>query len=248
MLRSINEIVGYSLDAEDGNIGKCWDFLFDDKFWTVRYMVADTGKWLPGRKVIISPISLGEPDWSAQAFPVRLTKKQIENTPGLDEAEPVSRQHEIRFFKYYGWPYYWGGAHVWGAVAFPGLLYDRKPVDSDSVDKESGDEHLRSAREVTGYYIQARDGEVGHVEDFILDDDAWIIRYLVVDTRNWLPGKKVLLAPDWIESIDWSCQKVVVDLTQEEIKASPEYDPKVPVNREYEERLYDFYGRPMYWV
>ncbi|MBF0235078.1 MAG: hypothetical protein HQK65_18900 [Desulfamplus sp.] len=117
MLRSVKEIHNYVLQAEDGEIGRCKDLLFDDHFWTVRYMVADTGKWLPGRKVILSPISLGEPDWDFRIFPVLLTKKRIEEAPGLDEDAPVSRQHEILWTQYYGWTYYWGDHYAWGAVA-----------------------------------------------------------------------------------------------------------------------------------
>jgi hypothetical protein len=112
---------------------------------------------------------------------------------------------------------------------------------------ESGDPHLRSTQEVLGYYIHASDGDLGHVEDFIVDDDNWTIRYMVVDTRNWLPGKKVLVAPEWITEVSWGESKVYVDLTQDAIKDSPEYDPTETVNRLYEERLYDFYGRPKYW-
>jgi hypothetical protein len=114
-------------------------------------------------------------------------------------------------------------------------------------EEESGDSHLRSVQEVAGYHIQATDGEIGHVEDFILDDETWMLRYVVVDTRNWLPGRKVIVPPSWVESVDWANRKVSVDFTREEVRTSPEYDPAAPVNREYEVRLYDFYGRPKYW-
>ncbi|WP_446011429.1 PRC-barrel domain-containing protein [Candidatus Electrothrix sp.] len=248
MLRSVKEIHNYVLQAEDGEIGRCKDLLFDDRFWTIRYMVADTGKWLPGRKVLLSPISLGEPDWSSRVFPIRLTKKRIEEAPGLDKDAPVSRQHEILWTQYYGWPYYWGGGpYAWGAVTYPGVLYDQILPENKTTEVDSGDDHLRSVHEVTGYHIQATDDEVGHVEDFIVDDETWIIRYMVVDTRNWLPGKKVLVPPTWIDSVDWTDNKVSVALTREQVKDSPEYDPSTVVNREYEVRLYDFYGRPKYW-
>ena len=247
MLRSIKELHNYVLHAEDGEIGRCKDFLFDDRFWAIRYMVADTGKWLPGRKVIVSPISLGEPDWKSRVFPVRLTKKRIENAPGLDENAPVSRQYEISWTQYYGWPHYWGGTHVWGSYHLPGLLYEEKLPQKKIVQIDAGDDHLRSVDEVTGYHIQATDHKIGHVEDFIADSETWTIRYMVVDLLNWLPGRKVLVAPDWISSLDWAERKVFVDLTKEEVKDSPKYDPSAPVNREYEARLYDFYGRPEYW-
>ncbi len=247
MLRSVNEIVNYSLSATDGEIGRCKDFLFDDDFWTIRYMVADTGKWLPGRKVLISPISLGEPDWLNRHFRVDLNKEQIESAPALDEHAPVSRQYERRYFSYYYWPYYWTGAEIWGAAPFPPSVPVTHPETLEMTEEEPEKSHLRSVKEVKGYHIQATDGEVGHVEDYIVDDETWAIRYLVVDTRNWLPGRKVLVSPQWIQEVEWLENKVHVNLSTQEVKESPEYDPSDPVNREYEIRLYDFYGRPAYW-
>jgi hypothetical protein len=243
-------MMNYVLSAKDGEIGKCKDFLFDDKHWTIRYMVADTGKWLLGNKVLISPISLGEPDWGNRLFPVNLTKKQIEDSPSLDEHAPVSRQYEQNYSNYYYWPYYWGGEYAWGLGPYPPATPPFRSMERvEEIEKEEDPEetHLRSAKEVTGYHIQASDGDVGHVEDYIVQDNTWAIRYMVVDTRNWLPGRKVLIAPKWIESVDWVDRKVEVNLETKEIKNSPEYDPSLPVNREYETRLYDFYGRPVYW-
>jgi len=246
MLRSVKELYNYVLEAEDGEIGRCKDFLFDDRFWTVRYMVADTGKWLTGRKVLVSPISLGEPDWDSRLLPVRLKKKQIEAAPGLNEDAPVSRQHEIRWTQHYGWPYYWQGTGIWGMAKYPNEIFIQKEPGTVS-DEKSGevDRNLRSSIEVTGYHIQAKDDEIGHVEDFILDDQTWTIRYMVVDTRNWLPGRKVLVAPGWIDSIDWAERKVTVAMTREQVKNSPEYDSSVPVSPEYEAGLSEHYGFPI---
>lgn len=248
MLRSVKEVKGYTLRADDGKIGHCTDFLFDDEIWTIRYMVADTGRWLPGKKVLISPISLGEPDWASNLLPVLLSKKQIEQAPELDENAPVSRQYEIKYHEYYGWPTYWVGPDVWGLNNYPAPLFSKKLKESAKVESENGDPHLRSATEVMGYHIHARDGEIGHVEDFIVEDHTWTIRYMIIDTRNWLPGsRKVLVSPKWIDSVEWLENKVKIDLTVEQIRQAPEYDPAAPVNRAYEEKLYDFYGRPKYW-
>ena len=250
MLRSTKELIGYKLAAKDGPIGSVNDFLFDEPHWTVRYMVADTGAWLPKHKVLISPISLGEPDWKSRLFPVRLTKSEIEQAPRLESDAPVSREFEARWFNQYGWPYYWGGASVWGGAAYPAALFappraegEAPPVESPEADTDL----LRSVKEVTNYHIQAQDGDIGHVEEFILDDESWTLRDLVVDTRNWLPGRKVLVSPSWIETIEWAQRTVGVGLTREAVKDSPPYDPFAPVNREYEEGLYDYYGRPVYW-
>lgn len=244
MLRSTKELQGYSIDAVDGEMGQVKDFFFDDKSWTIRYLVADTGSWLPGRKVLISPHALEQPKWRDQCFPVQLTQAQVENSPGIDADKPVSRQHEEALHAYYNWPIYWTGGLYLDAQVVP-RLNEEEPEK----EVEEGDVHLRSVSEVIGYDIEEKNDAFGHVEDFILDDELWILRYLVVDTRDWLPGgKKVLVSPGWINQVNWSDAKVSVALTREQIKNSPEYDPHTPVNRAYEERLYDFYGRPKYWM
>lgn len=249
MLISTNAMLIYKLAAVDGPIGKVKDFLFDEAHWAVRWMVASTGNWLPGRKVLISPISLGEPDWNSRLFPVRMTKGEIESAPGLEADEPVSREYERKYFNQFSWPYYWGGVGIWAGGITPGSLFVRQEsARQDTLPPEAGTDVLRSVDEVTGYHIQATDDDVGHVEDFIVDDVSWKLRYIVVDTRNWLPGRKVLVAPDWIESVRWADGMVSVSLSRAEIRESPQFDPTVPINREYETRLYDYYGRPVYWT
>ncbi len=249
MLRSAAEMMGYILVAEDGTIGQCKDLLFDERWWTIRYMVADTGKWLPGRKVLISPISLGEPDWAARMLPVKLTTEQIKNSPPIEEDLPVSREYEKRFHNFFGYPYYWIGTHVWGYTAYPASLYAlaRKELEEKS-GEQKGPNYLRSAKEVEGYKIHATDGRIGHVEDFLAEEKTWTIRYIMVDTRNWLPGgKKVLLSPQWASGIRWEQKELMVNLTKEAVKNSPEYDPSMTIDRQYESRLYDHYERPQYW-
>ncbi len=243
MLRSANELRGYVLQAQDGEIGRSKDFLFDDQSWTIRYMVADTSKWLPGRKVLISPISLGTPNWATNRFPVKLTREQIQSAPELSEDAPVSRQYETRYFRHFGWPIYWTGPGAWGAWEYPAPLLDAG-VSEETQESQDADDHLRSVHEVASYGIHATDGNIGGVHDFIVDDHSWSFRYFVVDTRDWLPGRKVLIALDWIDQISWLDRKVSIGLTRDQLKSSPEFDPRAPVNREYEQLLYDFYGRP----
>lgn len=250
MLRSIKELFGYTIQAKKEDIGKVHDFYFGDETWTIRYMVVDTGKWLPGRKVLLIPSVLGLPDWESHAFPVELEKEQIMKSPDIDLDKPVSRQHELSLHEHYKWMPYWIPPGPGGAIPIPASSLEKKEK-KETVDTEADkewDTHLRSVKEVIGYHIQASDGEIGHVEDFILEDVLEVIRYMIIDTRNWLPGKKVLISPWWIEKVSWGDAKVYVDLTRELIKDSPEFDPSQPVNRKYEERLYDFYGRPKYWV
>ena len=252
MLRSLKDLQGYKLGASDGEIGSVETFYFDDQHWTIRYVVVDTGGWLPGRQVLISPMAITGADWVSRRLFVSLTNEQVENSPSIERDKPVSRQFEVDYYNYYGWPYYWAGAGVWGGWAYPAALVAApaaRPggaVATDDVEQR-GDPHLRSAKEVVGYHIQGTDDTIGHVEDFVLDDESWRIRYLVVDTSNWWFGKKVLVAPDWVDRVDWMERKVFVELTTEQIKNGPESDPNAPINGAYEERLYDAYGRPAYW-
>lgn len=244
MLMSAASLYGYNIRATDGEIGKVHEFYFDDESWAIRYFVIDTGTWLRDRKVLISPVTIGKPDYQKKVFPVTISKEQMRNSPEADERKPVSRQHEMDLAAYYGWPMHWTYGGFYNiAPPPPGYETEREL----KYEEEENDPHLRSTREVAGYHIQAADGEIGHVDDFIVDDGNWSIRYVVVDTRNWLPGRKVLLAPQWISEISWDERKVYTDLLMEEIKNSPEFDPSAPVSKEYEERLYDYYGRSKYW-
>jgi hypothetical protein len=241
MLRSMKELQGYVIEATEGTIGTVDTFLFDDTTWIIRYLVVDLGRWLPGRRVLLVPATLEEPSWDTSSFPVNLTKSQVETSPDIDTDQPVSRQQETVLHTHYGWQAYWD--QVITSAPIPSPLPAMDVTDLPG----KGNPHLRSTREVIGYSIGACDGEVGHVEDFIMDDAAWVVRYMVVDTRNWLPGREVLVAPQWITTVAWDTSQVSVDLSCEQVQGSPTYDPKTPVNRDYEGRLYDYYGRPAYW-
>lgn len=245
MLRSIKNLSGAAISARDGEIGKVHSFLFDDDNWTVRYLVVDTGKWLPGRKVLIAPTALGRPDWQGRTLPVNLTKDQVRNSPDIDTERPVSRQKEAELRKYYDWAPYWGVGY---GIGLPPGQYVEADRGAVAVENVQGDVHLRSTKEVRGYRIHATDGEIGHVEDFIVSDDGWVIRYLVVDTRNWLPGRSVLISPDWVRDIGWEEREVWVDVAKQQIEDSPPFNETDPVNREYETQMYDYYGRPKYWT
>ncbi len=250
MLRSVDDLNNYTLMARDGEIGRCRDFLFDDAMWAIRYMVADTGKWLPRRKVLISPVSLGDADFAAHHLRVALEKEQIKKSPEISEHEPVSRRQEKEIHDFFGWDPYWTAPVLGRPSAFPPAMLKQARETATAVETKDtdNDSHLRSVQEVKGYHIHARDGKIGHVEDFIVDDETWVIRYVVVDTRNLLPGRKVLIAPKWVDSVNWGGQTMHIDLPKERIKNGPTYDPTAPVNREIEARLYDYYGRPTYWL
>lgn len=231
MLHSTKALHGVKVIAIDGDIGTIDDVYFDDAKWTIRYFVTDTGGWLSGRKVLLSPASLQHLYWQERAMHVELTRQQVRNSPDIDAAKPVSRQHEAAFYDYYAYPYYWAGPYLWGHADFPGRA--AQPFEGPGWEQEkkrmeqeisNADPHLRSVREVTGYAIEAIDHKLGHLEDMLFDDEDWSIRMLVIDPRNWWPGKNVLVSPQHIDRIDWLNKSVAVGLTRDEIKHSPKYD------------------------
>ncbi len=253
MLRSMRDLKGFTIGATDGDIGHVDAFYFDDTSFTVRHLVVDTSGWLSGRKVLISPMALGKVDWDRRRINVALSKGQVEQSPPIETDQPVSRQQEIEYYRYYGYPPYWAGPYLWGGYPYPvpppgaptSLEQEERPWNWSG--RASGDPHLRSSGDVIGYYLAATDGDIGHVEDFLVDDTTWAIRYMVVDTSNWWLGKKVLVSPEWITDVDWNNSKLHVDMTREQIKNAPEYDPSGLPLRDYETRLHDYYGRPGYW-
>lgn len=246
MLITANTLTGYQLQGLDAEVGKVEDFYFDDRYWAIRYLVADTGNWLTGKKVLISPYALRSVTTEEKRIAIDLTKKQIEDSPSLESHKPVSQQFEEQYHEYYGFPLYWTGEQMWGTDEV--IQRDRERWERFEHDKKSWDRHLRSSKAVNGYHIEAADGEVGHVEDFIINEDTWAIRYLVIATRDWWPGKKVLVSPKWIKHISWENSRVVVDLPRESIKQSPAYTEGSLPTRDYEAELHRHYKRQGYWA
>jgi sporulation protein YlmC with PRC-barrel domain len=253
MLRSLQDLRSYSIHAVDGDLGKVYDFYFDDTEWKIRYFVIDTGHWFPGRKVLISPQSVQETDVEAHSISVSLTREQIQNSPLIDTAKVISRQEEEKLAGYFGWPFYWGylpgeGPYspTSGVINLPRTFETQE--EGGNVATERSDFHLQSANEMFGYHVHAIDGEIGKLKDFIVHAKLWTIRYLVIDTGKWFVGKKVLVAPDWIHNLDWKESRLNIDLMRETVQNSPPYDPSEPINRDYEHVLYDYYGRKKYWL
>lgn len=237
MLHKATTLTRYSLQTLDGEIGKVKDFYFDDRDWSIRYLVADTGEWLVGRQVLISPHSLAGVYGGQERVALKLTKAQIEHSPTLNSDEPVSRQFEQDYAVFFSAPMYWGFPHGPGAKA-----------ESGEPGKKHADPDLRSTHDVTGHHVEASDGEIGHVEDFLIDDETWAVRYMIVDTRDWLPGKRVLISPKWIERISWDQREVVVDLSRKLIEQAPEYTDLPPLTRDQEVSLHRHYDRNGYWT
>ena len=246
MLHNAKELAGLAVGARDGELGKVKDAYFDDQRWVIRHLVVDAGGWLNERKVLISPRSVRRVDWNGDAIDVDLTQQQVKDSPSIDTDRPVSRQHEIDYYRYFGYPNYWEGADLWGIgmLPYPWVGTSADPIAAASapadpvvmrevqgrVDEEidRADVHLRSCDEVGGYDILATDGSIGEVDDFVFDDENWAIRHLVVDTRKWLPGKHVLLSPDQIDHVSWEEREVYVRMTRDAVRNAPAYDPSDP--------------------
>lgn len=248
MLTKLMNIIGFQIEATDGTIGEVRDYYFDETTWTIRYMVADTRRWLPGKRVLIAPEAFGTPNPSVRSFSVNLTRDQVRESPDRTKDLPVSRQWESDLFRHYGWTPYWelSPAGAWPTPLAP--LIPNGPDDGSASAVERGDPHLRSVREVRGYTIAGSDNRVGHVEDFVAATDQWRILYLMVDTGKWLPGRAVLLPTEWIDEVNWPNKDAVTHLQGQRIKDSPELDPADPITRDYEARLYEHYGRTPYWM
>jgi hypothetical protein len=250
MLWNASAINGYAIAASDGRLGTVSDFLFDDSSWLIRWLVVDTGNWLSGRKVLLPPSALGHLDEKKQEFPVRLTMQQVKDSPETDTDRPVSRQMETSVYDYYGWSPYWGTGFYMGGYGYmpagmaesPYLGLTRHEAEIADVRHREEDQHLRSVEAVTGYHFHASDGEIGHVEDFLVEDADWSIHYLVVDTKNWWPGKKVLISPRSVQEIDWTERLVSLDVDRQRVKDSPAYDPSTTVDRAYERHFHNYYG------
>lgn len=254
MLRSMRELENYSIGATDGEVGHVKDLFFDDQAWVVRYLVVETGSWFSSRKVLISPFAIGEPDWAHKRLPVNVSKDQVKNSPDIDTAQPVSRQHEMRYMDYYGYPYYWGGSGLWGDGLYYPVMASTGYTSADvpyarATDTKHlpGDPHLRSCKELVDYHLHATDGDIGHVEGMLVDEETWAIRYLIINTSNWWLGHSVLIAPEWITQVSWQDSKVAVNLKRQDIKDSPRFDSSEALNRQQEMDFYRYYNRQGYW-
>jgi hypothetical protein len=267
MLFAISGLVGCPVEGIDGRVGTVKDFLFDDESWKIRWMVVDTGHWLPGRQILIHPSAIAPLDVAGptkRVLPmmsfgdtlevaVRLTKQQIEASPDAREDEPVTKQLESHLYDYYGWDPFWGSTYFGGsAIATP--LFEPPFIAPAAVHQAAdagnrpgdGDPHLRSAASVNGYHVHATDGDLGHVENFLADDANWDIRYLVVATRDWWPGKRVQLAPYAVKDIDLSEERINVNVTRDQVKSSPAWDPLAMADQVAEQQFHRHFGWPGY--
>ena len=250
MLYPMEKLVGLTLHASDGDIGTVRDIYFDDRRWAVRYLIVETGSWLESRRVLISPVSVESIDWHEGTVHLRLSRQQVKGSPDIDTHKPVSRQHELDYLDYYGYPDYLSGSLLWGMTPYPVMPPgDLKPYNAGQEARaaQSEDPHLRSRKEVVGYNLEAADGPLGHLQDFLVDNGSWAIRYVVIDTAKWWIGKHVVIPPQWISQLDWAGKSLTVDVSRAAIQAAPEYRSDGEFLREDEAALFTYYNRPDYW-
>ncbi len=236
MHRNVNSLIGNPMEGTDGELGKVAKFYFDDQAWIIVYLVVKTGNWLSGRKVLISPVAVIKGKDRSGTFPVNLTKEQIKNSPDIDTDLPVSRQQEIALHRYYPWQSYWGTGFYEGGIRGIVTPSIANPLPVEVI---GGDPHLRSTHAISGYHIETTDGELGHLRDFIIDDETWHIEYLVIEMHSWLTGKRVLIARKHIKEIQWDTSKVLVDVTSDVLENSPAYEESVLFHPENEDKVFD---------
>jgi uncharacterized protein YrrD len=251
MLWNATSFRGFVVEATDGAIGTVNDLLFDDHSWTTRLLVVETGSWLSNRRVLLPLSALGKPNEASGRFSVSLNRQQVRDSPDINTDLPVSRHKEAHVYNYYDSNPYWtsGFASMSNAIAAPLVMpFGRDDVEpryqDDGTDavQDDGDPRLRSVRAVIGYHIAATDGDIGHVEDFLIDDEAWQLRYMTVDTKNWLPGERVLLPIQIIREIDWFTKIINVGIDREKVKHSPPYDPQMTSDGPFNERSHQYFG------
>lgn len=224
----LKSLLKYDINTSDSSVRSCHDFLFEDGSWVIRYLAMDTRKWLPGRQVLISPISIRKIDPLKKNIRLDLTKKQIKGAPSLESDPPVSRQYKFDYNRYYSWSGYWIGAKLWGLKAHPKA--HPKALKNDTIIENSKKERssvasLRSVKEVSGYQVNVRDDTFGQIQDFLINTESWYISYLVIDAGDSIPGAaSIIVAPNWVDEISWVENIVSIRMTREQIESSPQIE------------------------
>ena len=202
MLLNLKSLFGVSILAKDGNIGHLHDVLFHDQSWVVRYFVVETGNQFSGRRVLLSPFSFLKPEWEKRILPVDLTIEEVRQSPDVDTDLPVYRQQEIAMTRHYGWPAYW--------------TMEASRLAGEKSESE-GDPNLRSANEILTYKVKTSDGDLGSMDDLVVEDANWFIRFLVLSAGGWFEGQKLLVATRWVGSVSWANKEVIVPHSRDSI-------------------------------
>ena len=245
MLRKEIDLLGYRLHATDGELGMLQEHVFDKDAWTVRYLLVKTGPWLDNRDVFISPIALGSIDEERKCIQVKLKQGQVAGSPHVNIHKPVSRRYEVAYYNYYGWPVYWGAGGRWGNELYAKELFDVAPfVEAPgSHEEQERTTNLMNTGGIKGYRVFARDNRIGTVEDFIMNDESWAIRYLVVNGTGLKAPRQVVLSPLWFSDLSQAERMMTLDFSIKDIESSPQYDPTRVMHRGDELALFQHYGR-----
>ena len=238
MLRSLNQLIGYSVLATDGPIGRVSEMYFDDQEWRMRYLVVETGGWLSSRKVLLPVLSLEKPDWKLEEIPVSLTRELVRSSPEIDTDMPVARQHEIDLHAHYGWEMYWaGGNYMRSGDMVPYVEPEPRHIDTNKGGKPYNP-HLRSTKFITSCRVHAIDGDVGHASDFIIDDAAWMIHQLVINIGTFFSPNQVMLPPERVGNIEWERRKVNVKVYRDDVRNSPQFTLPTLLDTVYEDAVF----------
>ena len=235
---------GCSLLAADGEIGTLEALYFDDVRWAIRYLLVDSGGWLRRRRVLVSPLAVGEIGADERFLCIELTCGQIEGSPPFDTDRPISRVYEARYYQYYNWPAYWE------LDPLAGLPLSQIPASPQLVNENTArarhqDRHLHLQHGLRGCEAVARDGSIGSVRDLVVDTCYWLIRYLEIETCGGWPVRYVLLSQAWIKRVDWTEHRLFIDLPRAAIARAPRFDPSRGISHEYEAQLLEHYGNPV---
>ncbi|MCC3144961.1 PRC-barrel domain-containing protein [Halanaerobium sp. Z-7514] len=258
MLRKLNELKAFKVQGKEEELGEVSDFYFDQDHFILRYLVLDTDCWLKKEQTLISTDEIEAIDHNKKEIKTTMRAEALENGPSLEKNQPISKIMEENVVDYYDWPLYWASTSSGGVPTIPAgtkmreKLFDFETLTDEEkqAKEEELDSNLRSLNEISGYEIQAVDKSFGKVKDLFVDEEDWLIRYLLIDTRKILPSKKVIIAPEWVRHISWDKKQIFVDKSKKEIKNAPKYEEdeaKELVDRDYEEDLYDHYDEPKYW-
>jgi hypothetical protein len=245
MKRSIKELLGYSLHAKDGTKGTVRDFLFDEESWTIRYMRTGIGNMFVDKKVLIPRVFFGKPEQSKREFLIQMTKDEMKRSPKVEEHKPVSRKFEESLNQFYNIENYWSTSYA-PSFGVPEMVVPQHHLKElpKTIKEPHVDSSLRSFQEVSGYLIECQDEKHGYMTDFIVEDENWKIVYIIIDIGNLFEtDKRVMLAVNWINEIDYKDQKIAINQTSKVLEKAPPFDPSSPVNSEYEKNIYDYYGR-----
>lgn len=237
------EIIGCTAQAIDGKAGSIHDILFDDDSWKVRYLVVRSGVWLEERMVLIPPQAFLYATEGAHEVHVTLSCDQIRQSRSLEADPPFYLQRQIDAATTAPTLWMTYGSLYDPVIPLYGPALMQAPPEGADVKREKPDydPHLRSVREISGYQLEDADGEAGQLVGFLVDNEVWALRYVVIQTGSWFAKQQRLLTVSHISAINWERRTLTTSLHRERIAASPEYADALLLDPAFENRLLQYY-------